>query len=514
MLSRLALALVLVLVEIFSGVMQINLKLSQMGLILLGIPALFEIIFVLAIFLLLQQAELEITQESHSREVTAHAHNLAQRITNAAIAIGAYGYSKSALARDSYAVAVTGMRNELKTLELLVQSDSLQLKRLLTINNSVDSALKQIEDVRSIVENTSSLALLSDNTRISDNLEKLSLLVGRMQKQIDDLVRAEQVANKDLPVRRSHSRQQVMFALSAGAVLNIAIALALAGFFSRAVTERHKVLVDNTQRLSRALPLHPPLVGNDEIARLDAVFHNMVHELESADEFKKQLIGMVSHELRAPLTSIDAILTFLEAGGAGDLPEGAVRRLLTAEREVQRLICLINDLLDVERMEAGKFEMSFSALELSTVLSRAAAGVEGAAQKKGLIVQIPETDAKVWADEDRLIQVLVNLLSNAIKFSPEGAPVKIFVEKKQGKVEISVKDEGRGIPAQFQDKIFERFSQVEKADAKLRGGSGLGLTICRTIVMQHGGSIGVNSQEGQGATFWFSIPENAAVNNS
>lgn len=494
--------------------MQINLKLSQMGLILLGIPAAFEVLFVLAIFVLLHQADEEIKQESHSREVTAHAHNLSEGITSAAIAIGAYGYSKSLIAKHSYEAAIESMRYELRTLMRLVRDDAQQLRRLLSINNTVDSVLKQIEDARGAIENTSSLALLSGDTTMSDSLEKLSTMAGRLQKQIDDLVRAELLAHKDLPARRSRSRQQVMIALVAGALLNIILAVALARFFSRTVSRRHSVLLDNTSRLAKAQALLPPLQGNDEIAKLDSFFHSMVHELELAHEFKKQLIGVVSHELRAPLTSIDAILTFLEAGGMGELPEGVTKRLQIAENEVTRLIALINDLLDVERMEAGKFDMSFSSVKLSSILERSTASVEGAIQSKGLEVTVPSTDAVVWADEDRLIQVLVNLLSNAIKFSPEKAAITISVEEQEGKIKVCVKDQGRGIPARFKDKIFERFSQVEETDAKVKGGSGLGLTICRAIILQHGGSIGVESVEGNGATFWFCIPTKAQLEHS
>jgi signal transduction histidine kinase len=489
--------------------MQMNLKLSQMGLILLGIPAVFEVLFVFAIFVLLQQADEDIRRESHSREVTAHAHSLQERITSGAISIGAYHYSKSPLAKAGYEAAVTGMRRELKTLRRLVNGDSRQLSRLLTVSNTVDLALKLIESTRTAIENSPTLALLSGDTTISDDLDKLSALVGKLQRQIDDLISSEQLTNKDLPARRSRSRQQVVMALVAGALLNITIAVALAGFFSRTVMRRHLVLMDNTQRLARAQELHPPLAGDDEIARLDRVFHNMVSELERANQFKKQLIGMVSHELRAPLTSIDAILAFLEAGGTGELPAAANKRLQTAESEVQRLISLINDLLDVERMEAGKFEMSFSSIELSVVIERAVSSVEGALQKRGLAIKIPSVEACVWADEGRLIQVLVNLLSNAIKFSPEGGSIEISAQESGENVRLSVRDEGRGIPADFKERIFERFSQVEKADAKVRGGSGLGLTICRAIILQHGGSIGVESEEGKGATFWITIPARA-----
>lgn len=480
-----------------------------MGLILLGIPAAFEVVFVIVLFVLLNQAETEIKQETHSKEVIAHAHNLAERITNAAISIGAYGYSKSELAKHSYEAAVSAMKRELKELTRLLRNDPGQLKRLLSLSEIVDTALKTIDEARISIEKSSSLSLLGGDTVMSDNLEKLSVLVGRMQKQIDALVQAEQSAHKDLPAKRARSRQQLLVLLVFGAVLNIALAIALAGFFSRVVTRRHLILVDNTRRLAKAQELHPPLEGADEIAQLDAVFHNMVLELAAADQFKKELIAMVSHELRAPLTSIDAILTFLEAGGMGELSDGVNQRLKIAETEVQRLIALINDLLDVERMEAGKFEMSFSEVEMKEVIERSINAVSGALEHKKLNVQAESIEGKVWADRDRLIQVMVNLLSNAIKFSPDGSCIRVRSEDLGTQIELSVKDEGRGISEEFKKRIFQRFSQAQESDARVRGGSGLGLTICRAIVSQHNGSIGVESEEGRGARFWFRIPKQA-----
>ena len=483
-----------------------NLKLSQMGLILLGIPAVFEVLFVIVLVLLLHQAEQDIKHETHSREVIAHAHTLVERITNAAISIGAYGFSKSPLAKSAFEAAVNGMHSELRTLTGLLKGNSSQVSKLLAINNTVEHALAQIKEARVAIETSSTLSLLSGDTRMSDNLEKLSASVGTLQQQIDDLVHAEESLHRDLPAKRARSRQEVLIALLAGTFLNIGLAVALAIFFSRTIAERHLVLVDNSNRLALSQALHPPLAGNDEIAQLDRAFHQMVDDLQEADRYKKQLIAMVSHELRAPLTSIDAILTFLEAGGAGELPAGAPVRLRTAQSETQRLISLINDLLDLERMEAGKFEMHFELTAIAPVIQRASAAVEGALEKKKLILSIPDTGLCAWSDQDRLVQVLVNLLSNAIKFSPEGATITISALDLPDFVELRVNDQGPGIPQASQHKLFQRFSQLETADAKNKGGSGLGLSICKTIISQHGGNIGVES-DGKGASFWFQIPK-------
>lgn len=483
-----------------------NLKLSQMGLILLAIPAVFEVLFVFVLCLLLQQAELEIKEEAQSKDVIAHAHNLAERITNAAIAIGAYGYSRSDLARRSFETSVAAMKNELKELTALLKDDAKQLKRLLELTKTVDFTLKQIEEARRCIESRPTLSLLAGDSGMSENIEKLSLQVGKIQKEIDELVSAEQSVARGLPARRARSRRDILLALAAGTVLNIAIAIFLAGLFSRLITERQLILIDNTSRFAKALPLHAPLPGKDEIAQLDKVFHEMVAELENANQFKKELIAVASHELRAPLTSIDAILAYLNAGGQGTLSEGVSTRLKLAEGEVRRLIALINDLLDVEKMEAGKFEMNFSNCSLDSILERSSAAVRGAADKKDIFLELAGSSQTIWADEERLIQVLVNLLSNAIKFSPEKSSIKVSAKSDSSGLELRVHDQGKGIPEKEQEKIFERFVQGEASESRSRGGTGLGLAVCKAIVLQHAGTIGVESEEGNGACFWFRIP--------
>lgn len=483
-----------------------SLKLSHMGLILLGIPALFEILFVLIMFFLLQQAELEIKKESRSKEVIAHAHSLQQHITNAGISIGAYGFSKSALPKAAFEAAVRGIKREMKDLSVLLGSDSAQMKRLHLLSESVSGALASIEESRKVVEQAPVISLLADNKRLTDNLDKLSGMVGVLQKQIDDLVSSERQLTKDLPAKRQRSKIAIMAALSIGASANIALAIALALFFQRTVSQRQLVLMDNAKRLSRAQVLNSPLEGKDEIAELDRVFHKMAQELAAADEFKKELVAMVSHELRSPLSSVDAILSFLEAGGMGELPDGVRRRLLTAEGEVQRLISLINDLLDIEKMEAGKFEMRLVACSLQNVFERSSLSVSGALEKAGLSLSIEPCSDFVLADSDRLIQVMVNLISNAIKFSPESSVIKVEAKANLEFVEISVIDQGKGISEEFKKRIFERFSQMESGASSGNAGSGLGLAICRAIVLQHKGKIGVDSEEGRGSRFWFSIP--------
>jgi hypothetical protein len=213
----------------------------------------------------------------------------------------------------------------------------------------------------------------------------------------------------------------------------------------------------------------------------------------------------VSHELRTPLTSIRGSLGLLASGAVGALSDEVVEVVAIAERNAIRLMALINDILDLERLETGKIELQFAQVPVESILHRAMESLATFGQKHGVTVEAPEVSSMIWADADRIVQVLVNLLSNAVKFSPPGGVVTIGVGLRGSWVEFRVTDHGRGVPVAHRRAIFERFRQVETSDAREKGGSGLGLAICKSIVEQHGGTIGVESEEGAGSSFWFRV---------
>ena len=231
-----------------------------------------------------------------------------------------------------------------------------------------------------------------------------------------------------------------------------------------------------------------------------------VSERKEVERLKKEFVSTVSHELRTPLTSIRGSLTLLSVGAMGALPDQAKKVVSIAERNTIRLIGLINDILDIEKLEAGKLDMVFENTGMKDILERSEQSVNTFAANNGVKLELMPSDAEVYADGDRIVQVLVNLLSNAIKFSPQGQTVTVVVEDAAGFVQVRVIDRGRGIPEKFKKLLFQRFQQVEASDAKKKGGTGLGLAICKGIIEQHGGQIGVESEEGKGSTFWFRIP--------
>lgn len=237
-----------------------------------------------------------------------------------------------------------------------------------------------------------------------------------------------------------------------------------------------------------------------------------ITERKEIERIKQEFVGIVSHDLRSPLTSVQLSLNLLSAGARGNLPEAAHKDLQSAERNVKRLINMINDLLDVEKMESGKWEMQYQRVSVASILDRAVESVRSLADEKGANLEVSTTDCQLVADEDRLVQVVVNLLSNAIKFSQTGKSVYLVAEEFGRWVDFRIRDEGPGIPAESREKIFDRFQQAAAGASAKKGGTGLGLAICSAIVKEHKGAIGVDSEEGKGSTFWFRIPLLQGVN--
>jgi PAS domain S-box-containing protein len=238
---------------------------------------------------------------------------------------------------------------------------------------------------------------------------------------------------------------------------------------------------------------------------LFCVAHDISERLEM-ERFKQQFIAMISHDLRTPLTAVKSTLELLASGGLGTLTEKAQTKVLRAEDNLRHTIDLINDLLDLEKMESGKMELELKAVELSALLKRCAGAVASLAEKRSISLDMTACVVTVFADERRLSQTVINLLGNAIKFSPEGSKVTVRAENLSGEVRVTIQDQGPGIPAAKQALIFERYYQMSESGQAKQEGTGLGLTISKAIITAHNGRIGVDSEEGKGSTFWFCLP--------
>ncbi|MGI0486845.1 PAS domain S-box protein [Pantanalinema rosaneae CENA516] len=233
-----------------------------------------------------------------------------------------------------------------------------------------------------------------------------------------------------------------------------------------------------------------------------------ITERQAIEQMKNEFISVVSHELRTPLTSIRGSLGLLAAGVYDNKPEKARRMIEIALTDSERLCRLVNDILDLERLESGRITLVKESCDLETLLQRSAEAMQASADVAQVTLNVLPiaADTQVWVAADAIIQTLTNLLSNAIKFSPPNSTITIGTEPYPDWVTVSVHDQGRGIPSDKLESIFGRFQQVEAADAGQKGGTGLGLAICKTIIQQHGGRIWVDSEVGSGSTFYFTLP--------
>ncbi|HEY9079483.1 PAS domain S-box protein [Magnetovibrio sp.] len=246
---------------------------------------------------------------------------------------------------------------------------------------------------------------------------------------------------------------------------------------------------------------------NGRAVRMLGVVHDIT-ERKSLEIAKSEFVSTVSHELRTPLTSIKGALGLVVSGALGDIPHKALRMVSIANNNAERLIALVNDILDLEKLQSNKMDMHFEDLDISALVIEGVQANEGFSLENKVLFEIiePLPNVKVHCDRNRILQVLTNLLSNAAKFSPEESVVHISVENTDGFACVKVADKGPGIPETHREIIFDRFTQIDATDFRNKGGSGLGLSICKSIIDLHNGEISFDTAPGSGTTFYFTLP--------
>jgi signal transduction histidine kinase len=254
-----------------------------------------------------------------------------------------------------------------------------------------------------------------------------------------------------------------------------------------------------------------PLVNfQHQVIAVIAQGRDVTAQLE-AERMKKEFTSTLSHELRTPLTSIIGSLQLINSGVMGELHQDIAELTVVAERNGQRLLDLINDILDIEKVESGKLTLVPEVMPLDELVREAIVLNKAFAERFKVRFEshgdVPHR--KVHADRKRLLQVMTNLLSNAAKFSPEGGVVEISTEDAGPNVRVAVHDRGSGIPEAFRGRIFGRFTQADSTATRQKGGTGLGLAICKRLIELMHGRIGFDDRPGGGSTFWFELPRHA-----
>ena len=264
---------------------------------------------------------------------------------------------------------------------------------------------------------------------------------------------------------------------------------------------------------TRSGDLHTVLVSVEQIVlNGKPCILNIINDITERKRVENEFISVVSHELRTPMHSLVGALDLLSTGELGVLTDQGRQILSVATSNAERLIRLVNDILDLERLKSGQTSLNRSHCNIETLSTQAVESMRAMADEADITLQLQSQSVPVHVDCDRILQILTNLLSNAIKFSPSGGTVTLAVaSQKPDQTEvpilhITVGDQGRGIPPEQLESIFERFQQVDASDSRKKGGTGLGLAICRKILNQHGGRIWVESKLSEGSTFHVLLP--------
>ena len=478
--------------------MKLDLKLSQKGLILVAIPLVFQIVFFIVLAGLIGAAEREESIAKRGERITARIGNVSKYLIESEMALIGYCFRRNQLlllAYENNDAQIPVVFEDLKKLSKDVPETAISITSLEVAVNQLRANMRR--SLASIEGGTWMTAV----ARLAGQSTNSYFMVKREIEAITKQIRKSYITDK----QEQANRLRIWIALIVMLVSNIVITVLVSLYFSKNISGRLAILSENTSRVRERKPLNPPIAGSDEIAELDKVFHTMSDALTRAERTKAEFISMISHDLRSPLTSLQFTLALAEKGSFGELNEKGKERFARAEYTVERLVKLINELLDIEKMEAGMLNMVTAPEELDQIFKRAVDSVASLAEKKSIELEVTDSKLEVNVEEDRIVQVLVNLLSNAIKFSPENSRITLSATELPTGVKISVADQGRGIPKEKLKEIFDRFSQVEHEDATTHGGSGLGLAISKAIVEGHGGIIGVDSEEGSGSCFWFIV---------
>ena len=406
--------------------------------------------------------------------------------------------------------------NSLELTELLESisfSQSLQIKVLQTDRPSTTEQL-----ILELQEIKPKLAPVERQTALSLYIQALNSGSQRLKSlRTAEFLRNEKLVQEHNQKKLDYKKQLMIWIVVGSAALLFLEILILLGFLARNVfsplaslNQKMKAFLGGAYSYDFSAP------SDDEVGDLIRTFHSMAQkvlqnmdQLKTLDQAKSEFLNIASHELRTPMTSIKGSLGLVNSGVIGEVETSVKDLVQIAEHETDRMIRLINDFLDMAKIEAGKMTMTPKWVPAEEHFQKTLDSLHGfAAQANvGLKLTCPK-NLDIYADPDRLQQVLTNLVSNAIKYSPTHGEVRVSVcQTTSGGAVVSVEDQGRGLSPEQQRQLFQKFKQVTGPENPLVKGTGLGLAIAKAIVEEFGGEIGVESSPGKGSRFFFTLPQ-------
>lgn len=482
-----------------------KIRLAHKGLILVLLPLAFEIGLFVRMQALLHESDITAQRAMHSREIVGTINLVAADFLDI-YKVFAHTPSLSNFAQGKIKDQIDRLHEDAEHLKQLIKGDAGQdwVKEM----DAQISQLDKIYDEAWTLYSEHRLGEIFDRIPRYREFFSKSLIANGSTRLMSVTAQQKQIADEE-PAKQAQLREQTRALLSAFLALGAVLSLALAAFFAQQISRRVRTITDNSKRVLENKPLNPPVRGTDEIHDLDLAFHHMSEQLreskardKAVQKLRDDMVAMISHDLRTPL---ETIAMYVELMGEEPDHEEAKAAHGIAERNIDRMRKLINDFLELERLQSGSMALNKKRFALSRAVEQARDTVTGIAAQRNIRIE-SKGDCFVTADEDRISQVITNLLGNAIKFSPDNSKIIVEISEDKGNARVAIIDFGKGIPAEAQKRIFEAFQQTSTEDATKRGGFGLGLAICKALVENHNGQISVQSQEGVGTTFSFTLP--------
>lgn len=473
-------------------------RFAHKGIVLVAVPLICELLFVGLLTHRLGEAERAADTARHAERVQIQTMDLTATMMASTTELVRWKFTGNQRSLERYEEMLQMMNRIVARLKEEAKSypaESAQIDKMIVRLDQLQHTLKN--DIGR--SNWRSL-MKSETPQVQKQIEAF-------KQEIRELRQIEQAVEESSPEKERRTRENLRTILLGGVILNIILAIGVSLYFSRSVRSRIVILMDNARRLVKHQPLRQPVGGTDELADLESIFHDMANCLLGAQQRKQEFYAMVSHDVRTPLMSLHGTLDLLMSGAYGALNARGEKRVSQAQGTLDQLICLVNNLLDLERAENGVLTIQKKICRLDAIVDRAVSSLASLAERRHITIIRNDEPIEVEADQQRMTQVVINLLSNAIKYSGERTSIAISTKTIDGsQIEVSVRDEGPGIPPEKLSMIFERFAQVGTEIDQSNASSGLGLTICKSIVEAHGGSIvATNAEEGTGAVFSFTL---------
>lgn len=488
-------------------------KLRNQGIVLIVIPAICQIVFVGVLAWFIVRLNSAGAEETRIKQIMTKCQELPYKISSSYMHILMMNMSGARNVDATFEETNQSVRGHIKNLQTLVPPSDPMRKTLDSYIGTIEHLMNLVEESKNAIKRTSEGEMVTptfaDFIGEREYTEELTAYLRQASQQAAKINAHYTPVVQEFQPESQQSRMAVIAAIVALIFFNIVVAIGLAVFFSRQTISRLDTLMSNIQNFSEGKLDLSPVGGGSELAELDESFRKMAYAKHASDEMRRSIVAMVSHDMRSPLTSVQMVLTMVLEKVYGPVEPGLEKVLTRVNSEIYRLVRLASDLLDSEKIESGKIDLDVKEHVLKDITDQALNAIQGMSSMLGTSIEteVPE-NLPIACDADRIIQVLVNFLSNALKYSARGSTVQLRARHiiEGDLIRIEVIDHGPGIAEHEIDTVFEKFKQLAQSGETKRQGAGLGLAICKALVEEHGGNIGVESELGKGSCFFIELP--------